>query len=329
MAKRRRRRAKWYVGGGIVLILLFVLGDPYGTFRIGDDGDETSGRPDREVAAAAPGGEARTTPPDPVPNATLASGGPGISGGIPPGGEGRRLDSGTDADSRAASVAQIDETVGIIHRYEQALSADRLAELAVLVERVRRRPIEAPPSLAERWRAVRARAEAALQFGERLRTMVRGGEILRAHRLLVPLLQSTTPSWMRDRLDTAAKSFGWPSFTRDWNVRTGDVKVAGTPLERLRRVRFVKDDALQEGHLWRSGEKEATVRVSGLGGYTFPVVPRHAVEPVDPNPQDAISQGVAAARADDPRSVMLWCCFCHEQGDTAAAARLRAMLKCP
>jgi hypothetical protein len=358
MAVKKRKRLKWYAGGGVLLALLFLLGDSTGLFRVESHG------PDSAIAGSPGTGGARSEPdqpdqpgendateadrePAPKPDAELASqlpvrsGRSGRTGGAAGGGAGggevglasdenpvpptsATGDAG-GAPARRGAGARVDELMGIIARYERAISADDLAGLAVLVDRVRARPIPAPASLAERWQAVRARADAALACADRLRDMVEQGEILKAERLIAPIFTGSTPQWVRNRLDADTKKFGWPALSRAWRVVDSGVEPAAG-LAKMRRVRFVKDGDLHEGTLWRVDGRRATVRVAGSGGFTFPVVLRRDVEPVDPGIDEALAQGVAAARESQARRVALWSCHFHERGEIARESQLRALI---
>ena len=340
MARKRRKRLKRYAGGGVLLCILFLLGDSYGLFRADDDGpegtatgsfDPDANDPDRgRLPERLPADQ--TTPQQPRPDAELASNPRSESDEIEKmanvGDVRQEIDvkPGETVMLRKAA-ALVDELMGIIARYESAISADDVAGLAVLVDRVRARPITAPASLEDRWKTVQARAETTLVCGDRIRSMVAQGEILQAERLIAPILDASTPQWMRARLDAATKRFGWPALSRDWQIvdldrESGDVKLAN-----MRRVRFVKDGELHEGTLLRSDADRATVRFAGAGGFTFPVVARGDVEPVEPKPEEALAQGVAAARESRARRVALWSCHLHEHGETANETRLRALIR--
>ena len=79
--------------------------------------------------------------------------------------------------------------------------------------------------------------------------------------------------------------------------------------------------------MWRCSATSATVRINGRGGFTFPVVSRHEVEPVSPDVAEALAQGVAAAAAGSVHSVVLWVCHLREHEHPGQAARLEALLR--
>ena len=299
MAKRRRKRLKWYAGGSLVLILALILGDPYGMFRTGE-GPETG---TRVASGFAPRDKE---------NEPIAAG------------------KGTKVAERASpQPALMDQAMGIIHRYEQAIGDDRLVDLATLVDEIRRQPITVPEQVAERWKRVQASATEALAFGRRLRGMLKKGEVLAAHKLIAPILAAATPDWLRDVLDKTARDHGWPALTRKWKLVAGSVKAdqPDTDLARLRRVRFVKDGVVQEGQLWRCSAAEATVRMGNASGYTYPVVRRYEIEPVEPQRDEALRQGIAVAAGGDALAVALWSCHLHERGDQQRAQRLRRLIE--
>lgn len=78
------------------------------------------------------------------------------------------------------------------------------------------------------------------------------------------------------------------------------------PLPRDRRVRLHSRDGVQLGRVVDSRSDQATLRVQGAAGVTFPTVAVVALEPVDATPAEAIEMGFAALHAGNVLLARLW-----------------------
>jgi hypothetical protein len=205
------------------------------------------------------------------------------------------------------------------------VTADRLGEVAVLVDRLRRAPDTGPPQLTDRWTELQDRAGAALDCGPRVRELLGAGEVLMAHRLLASLRHPDTPAWATQALEADARAFGWPALMPPRLVAES-IDPGDTTLPERRLVRFREGEAISEGRVQRCTATDVTVRISSAAGYSFPVVPRSRVEPVDPTPEEALEQGRVAAAAGDDLGVLLWICCLNERGHADLALQLSALL---
>ena len=342
MARRRRKRLRWAAGGGLVLCLVLLLGDPFGYFQegkgpiLGTGGDRSEeldvGERGNTDSEGAGDGSVLTTDADRNRQSeTRLTSNSGAESDVqlvddPP------VKSGVGTASAAGEVVEtptpvlFDRAMGVFHRYETAIAEDRLVELAVLVEGHRVQPLEVPDPLRGRWSRLQAQASATLDFGDRLRDLLLAGEVLAARRILVPLRREDAPAWLREGLEASANAFGWPEITRERQVER-PAEVGDTSLAQGRQVRYREGTSVLEGSVQRCTLNEVTVRISDERGYTFPVIPRFRVEPVDPNLAEAVTQGRVAARAGDDLAVLLWSCSLSERGQPALAEQLRDLLK--
>ena len=321
----------------MVLCLVLLLGDPYGFFEEGsgpiagtggdrsadlDQGDrDGTGRTGRQNGSVRTSASAQ----EQLVDDTGADGEVQLADNPPVEVDVETVSAGGEIVETPTPVL-FDRAMGVFHRYETALDEDRLVELAVLVEGHRAQPLRVPNQLRGRWSGLQARASDALDFGDRLRELLVAGEVLAAHRILVPLRGADAPIWLREGLEASAKAFGWPEITRKRQV-AGATEVGDTFLAQGRQVRYREGARVFEGRVQRSTLSEVTVRTSDQEGYTFPVIPRFRVEPVDPSVAESVTQGRVAAQAGDDLAVILWSCSLSERGQPALAEQLRDLLR--
>lgn len=295
---------RFYGIAALLAALLLYLGNPAGLFRPG--------------RGAPAGGEGRDPRDGPQPQAN-----PEHPTGTAPSAAQSEPQGGTGAAAPPSGARNLDRALGRCDRLDDALRGDRLGEVARILEDA------APPpdELRVRWTALRAKAEAALACGDRLRALVRDGRVLEARQLANRLRDPALPARAAASLDTAAQHLGWPPLSRPWRVATAVPLPASEPLPKLRKVRFVRDGTVGEGALWQHAVAGVTLRTVVAGGYTYPVVPCTDVEPVAPTPAEALQHGIAVAAAGDGFGALLWSCYLDEHGRRGDAERLRELLR--
>jgi hypothetical protein len=276
----------------------------------------------RGDAAPPPASPPPASPPPPPTGSMTGSAATTESADPPP---------GTDAAGTTASnAARVDAALGLIAEFERALAESRLADLAGMVDRLNTTPLQVPDELEPRLRAVRARVDADLLCAPKLRDLLRQGRVLQARRLLEPIRQPSTPAWLRQDLDRAARGFGWPPICRADTVVPGAVGGEAVPgLPQHRRIRCVLDGQIHEDQVWGSTHEKVTLRRSGAAGFRYPRIDRSKVEPVDPTPAEALAEGLAAAQRGDALGVVLWSCHLHEADDRVGSTRLRRLMRAP
>ncbi len=335
MAKRRRKRLRYYAGAGLGLCLLWYLGGQGGWFGSGAKGlvgsesggssipvaggfQPPAGREGavHEQAKSVPGGaapswDAKTAEPPDTKETGAAT--------VPPTGQALGV-------SKVTPAMRLDEALGMIRQLEDALGVENIAEVACLEEALRQQPLLVPTDLLPRWTELQSRVKLALDCVPRLRTLLRGGHWLAARAIVLPLRAVRIPGWMRDRVDRAAQSLGWPALCRDYElVGSEGHKVA--VLAKHREIRFVYGGRIQQGRVWGTRGRQLTVRIPGAAGFTYPSLDRVDAVPMNPSKAEALAQGLAAAESKQVASVLLWCCYLCEVGDKAGAAKLRTLLK--
>lgn len=320
-----------------MLCLLFYLGDQSGLFQSGGM-VPVGGEPDMELSSDGHR-RGQQADPDSVEEVRLAGGSPD---GGPPGAptavagdsaSGAALPRPATGAERKGSGAgkvtlatRLDAALGMVEELERALRFEHLAELARLQDGLRRRPLSIPPELETRWRDLQGRVVEALVCAPRLRELLRRGQVLAARAILAPLRDAGTPAWMRADLDRAARAIGWPALGRSY-VLDGASPAAGDCFDKHREVRFWQDGRIQQGRVWISKGRQLTLRVAGTAGYTYPTFDLGDVEPIEPTPDEALRQGLAAVEKADVVNLLLWCCYLHEVGAKSASLRLRKLLK--
>ena len=335
MAKRRRKRLRYYAGAGLALCLLLYLGGQDGWFGPGAKGlvgSETGGSSvpvagDFQPPAGRQGAIHEKTKPVPgraTPSRDAKTAGPPDTKEtsapiVPPAGQALGV-------TKVTPAMRLDEALGMIRQLEDALGVENIAEVACLEEALRQQPLLVPADLLPRWTELQSRVKLALDCVPRLRTLLRGGHWLAARAMVRPLRAVRTPVWMRDRVDRAAQSLGWPALCRDYEL-VGSEGLVAAVLAKHREIRFVYGGRIQKGRVWGARGRRLTVRVSGTAGFTYPSLDRVDAAPMNPSNAEALAQGLAAAESKQVASVLLWCCHLREVGDKAGAAKLRALLK--
>lgn len=364
MAKRRRKRIRYFAGGGVVVCLLLYLGDQNGWFQrlgvltTGTEFHKNSplgsiagdrprgvvergqridrGQTDEVRLAGGPAEVEGQTPPDAV-TADNASKPPNSELKQPPKQPPKERSTGRPAagaltrrqplaEPKSSETTRLDAALGMVDQLEYALRRENLAELVRLQDGLLKQPLVVPAKLESRWQELQGRVEKALACGPRLRELLRRGQVLEARAILSPLRDAKTPSWMRQELDQAALDNGWPALGRSYAVVNASAK-ASDPLDKHREIRFLQNGRIKSGRVWNTKGRRLTVRVAGDAGFTYPSFDRGDVEPVDPTPDEALRQGLAAVEKKDVVNLLLWCCYLHEVGAKASSERLRKLLR--
>ena len=128
------------------------------------------------------------------------------------------------------------------------------------------------------------------------------GEVLAVHQTIIEMLADGAEH-VRPLVSRALGTTGDPATMPPQGDRPWPIPA---PLPKERSVRVRLPEAITAGRIVDSRSDQATVRIQGPQGVTFPTLPVAACEPIDPTPAEAIEMGLAALHAGDGLLARLW-----------------------